>query len=43
MKKTCLILLIGVLLTPLTNAQNRTYWQQPVDYTMKIDVDVETH
>ena len=42
MKKPMLFLiLIGSSIQ--TIAQQHTYWQQEVDYTMTIDVDTETH
>ncbi|MBO6535628.1 MAG: M1 family metallopeptidase [Balneolaceae bacterium] len=42
MKKLFLILIAGMLSVAVT-AQQHGYWQQHVDYTMEIDVDVETH
>jgi len=43
MKKLTSYLLITLLTISTSFAQNRIYWQQHVDYTMEIDVDVETH
>lgn len=42
MKKLFTFLLIFLFTQSLSYAQ-RTYWQQKVDYTMEIDVDVENH
>ncbi len=42
MKKLFLFLIAGMLSVAVT-AQQHGYWQQHVDYTMEIDVDVETH
>ncbi|MTI89532.1 MAG: M1 family metallopeptidase [Balneolaceae bacterium] len=42
MKKFILFLLLGFVSLGAF-AQNRSYWQQEVDYTMEIDVDVEKH
>jgi hypothetical protein len=42
MKKLFLFLIAGILSVAVT-AQQHGYWQQHVDYTMEIDVDVETH
>ncbi|MCR9132921.1 MAG: M1 family metallopeptidase [bacterium] len=42
MKKLFLFLIAGMLSVSVT-AQQHGYWQQHVDYTMEIDVDVETH
>jgi hypothetical protein len=43
MKNLLTLLLVTVLTLPVLQAQNRTYWQQHVDYTMEIDVDAENH
>ena len=43
MKKTCSLILISLFTFSLSLAQNGTYWQQEVDYTMEIDVDAEKH
>ncbi len=43
MKKLISLLLVTILTLPVLQAQNRTYWQQHVDYTMEIDVDAEKH
>lgn len=42
MKKLFLFLVVGLFSTTAF-AQQHDYWQQHVDYTMEIDVDVETH
>ena len=43
MKKYFLTSILGLVIS-LSNAQtNSTYWQQHVDYTMEIDVDVENY
>ncbi|WP_409557955.1 M1 family metallopeptidase [Allomuricauda sp. NBRC 101325] len=36
------LLLVALLASSLLNAQNPTYWQQHVDYTMEVDMDVKT-
>ena len=42
--RTFLSLIIAAVLFNSTSvAQNRTYWQQKVDYTMEIDVDAPNH
>lgn len=43
MKKLLSYLLITLFAFSVAEAQNRTYWQQEVDYTMDIDVDAENH
>lgn len=42
MKKLILFTFLA-LFSLTTFAQNRSYWQQEVDYTMEIDVDAENH
>ncbi len=42
MKKLFLFIVVG-LISSTAFAQQHPYWQQHVDYTMVIDVDVETH
>ena len=37
------MLLVIVLITLFSNAQNSNYWQQKADYTMSIDMDVKTY
>ncbi len=43
MKKLLTLFLIILFPSSLTYAQGSDYWQQHVDYTMEIDVDVENH
>lgn len=43
MKQLLSSLLISILALTTLQAQNRSYWQQEVDYTMEIDVDTENH
>ncbi len=42
MKKLTLFIFFGLISFAAT-AQNSTYWQQHVDYTMEIDMDTEKH
>jgi hypothetical protein len=41
MKKLFILLFLAI--STIAHAQNRTYWQQHVDYTMEIDLDVDKH
>ena len=43
MKNLLSLFLFTILLTAVSVAQNRTYWQQEVNYTMEIDVDAPNH
>ncbi|MFN1835705.1 M1 family metallopeptidase [Balneola sp. MJW-20] len=43
MNKLVLFFTIILAITTSAEAQNRTYWQQHVDYTMEIDVDAANH
>lgn len=43
MKQIALTLLFTLILVTTGISQNRTYWQQEVDYTMEIDVDARNH
>ncbi|SDQ13460.1 Peptidase family M1 [Flagellimonas zhangzhouensis] len=36
------LFLVALLASSLLNAQSTTYWQQHVDYTMEVDMDVKT-
>lgn len=43
MKKLLFFLFLVGFISTLSHAQQHSYWQQAVDYTMEIDVDTETH
>lgn len=43
MKKISSLFLLTLFIFSVSQAQNRDYWQQEVDYTMEIDVDTEKH
>ncbi|WP_090292319.1 M1 family metallopeptidase [Flagellimonas zhangzhouensis] len=42
MKRLMPLFLVALLASSLLNAQSTTYWQQHVDYTMEVDMDVKT-
>ncbi|WP_375325872.1 M1 family metallopeptidase [Flagellimonas sp. GZD32] len=43
MKRLMPLFLVALLASSLLNAQSTTYWQQHVDYTMEVDMDVKTY
>ncbi len=43
MKRLMPLFLVALLASSLLNAQSTAYWQQHVDYTMEVDMDVKTY